>query len=134
MSLFNILYLSEYTSDNKLDTKLVILYDESDGNFYYYGKRQASHSRIAVNYSGKFHYSKVNDFVNFISILVDDFISRITTELHQIKIYIKEYSKLNVDYLLNKISDNTELAAYDKLYETADNMYNYLQMLIPHEV
>lgn len=134
MSLFNILYLSEYTSDNKLDTQLVILYDESDGNFYYYGKRQARYLTDVVNYSGKFHYSKVNDFVNFITILVDDFISRITTELHQIKISIKDYSKLNVDYLLNKISDKTELAAYDKLYETADNMYNYLQMLIPHEV
>jgi hypothetical protein len=133
MTLFNILYLSEHISDKKIDAQLVILYDESDGNFYYYGKRAGRSNKNDVNYSGKFHFTKVNDFVNFISILVDGFIPRITTELHQIKISIEEYDKLNVDYLLNKISSNTELAAYDKFYETADNMYNYLQTLITHE-
>jgi len=126
MPIFNIFYITEYvntTTTPKTDSQIIILYDESDGNYYYYGTRNREMQQKYIYFSGKFHYTKLNELVQFIDILMDGFVSHITTE----------YDILNFNVLKSKLSNSTELAAYDKMKESYDLMYNYLQTLVTHE-
>jgi hypothetical protein len=135
MPIFNVFFIKEYV-DSKTpgtDNQIIILYDESDGNYYYYGTRNRENEKKYIYFSGKFHYTKLNELVQFIDILMDSFLSRITTELHQIYISSTEYNKLNFNVLRSMLNSSTELAAYDKKKESYDNMYNYLQTLVTHE-
>ncbi len=137
MPIFNIFYITEYvntTTTPKTDSQIIILYDESDGNYYYYGTRNREMQQKYIYFSGKFHYTKLNELVQFIDILMDGFVSHITTEMHQIYIdSTTEYDILNFNVLKSKLSNSTELAAYDKMKESYDLMYNYLQTLVTHE-
>ena len=137
MVLFNIFYFKEHVqnkSDLDVDNQFIILYDENDENFYYYGTRNRENQKKYINYSGKYHYTRLNEFIQFIDILIDGFQQVITTELHQIDIQLYEYEYMNFQYLKKKLSSSTELSAYDTKFESHDNMYNYLQSLVTHEV
>jgi len=136
MQSFNIFYFKEHDSDNidEIDHQIFVLYDESDGYFYYYGTRDRDNQGKFNNYSGRFHYTRLNDLVQMIDILVDGFNSPLTTEIHQIELVDYEYNTLNFKNLKKKISVKTELAAYDSNIESYDNIYNYLQTLITHEI
>jgi hypothetical protein len=135
MPVFNVFYITEHiTIDNPgTDNQIIILYDENDGNFYYYGTRNRKNESKYIYFSGTYHYTKLSDLVQFIDILVDGFMSSITTELHQIFIDTAEYDLLNFNVLRAKLIKATELAAYDKKKESYDNMYNYLHTLVTHE-
>jgi hypothetical protein len=135
MPLFNIFFIKEHVNSNTQDTdaQIIILYDEFDGNYYYYGTRNRDNQNKYITFSGKFYYTKLNDLVRFIDILADGFISRLTTELHQIYIDSSEYNGLNFNVLKSKLNTSTELAAYDNMKESYDNMYNYLHTLVTHE-
>ena len=135
MPLFNVFFVKEYvdTKTPGTDNQIIILYDESDGNYYYYGTRNRESQNKYITFSGRFHYTKLNDLVQFIDILVDGFISRLTTELHQIYIDSTEYNGLNFNVLKSRLNTSTELAAYDMMKESYDNMYNYLHTLVTHE-
>ena len=146
MTNFNIFYFIEniVSNNNNIknkqnknetsDNKIIILYDEEDGNFYYYGTRNRENKTKYIQYSGKFHYSRLNELIQFMDILFDGFSSKITTELHEILLHEDEYDMMNFEYLKAKISNTTELAAYDVKSESYDNIYNYLQTLITHEI
>jgi len=144
MPLFNVFYFTEGVAnikerdeDNRPvlepDNQFIVLYDEQDGNFYYYGTRNRENQTSYIDYSGKFHYTRLSEFVQFIEILVDSFTSRITTELHQIQIDQDEYDILDFEYLKNELTSTTEMAAYDSKKESFNNMYNYLSSLVTHE-
>jgi len=135
MGLFNIFYITEHIIHGNpgTDNQFIILYDESDGNYYYYGTRNREKQHKYIHYSGTFHYTKLHEFVQFIDILVDGFRSHLTTELHQIYIESSDYDILNFNVLRSKLNDSTILAAYDKVVESYDNFCNYLQTLVTHE-
>jgi hypothetical protein len=135
MPLFNIFYITEYVggSFSETDNKIIILYDESDGNYYYYGTRNHKNQNKYIMFSGKYYYTKLNEFVQFLEFLMDGFISHLTIELHQIYIDTYQYDILNYNVLKSKLSTSTELSAYDKKKESYDNIYNYLHTLITHE-
>lgn len=133
MSLFNIFYITEHSIRSGTDNQIIILYDETDGNYYYYGTRNREMQQKYIQYSGKYHYTKLNDLVQFIDILVDGFKSHLTIELHQIFIHSYDYDILNFSFLKSKLSNSSELSAYDKKKETYDTVYNYLQTLVTHE-
>jgi hypothetical protein len=136
MTKFTIFYLQEHVELSVYgnDNQIIILYDETDGNFYYYGTRNRDIQNKYIYYSGKYHYTRLQELVQFIEFLFDCFISRITTELHEIKIQPAEYDDLNFIKLKKLLSDKTELYAYDNMEQTFDSMYTYLQTLITHEV
>jgi hypothetical protein len=140
MTNFNIFYFTEHSialnpkKGYEKDNRIIVLYDENDGNYYYYGTRNHENQTKYIQYSGKFYYTRIYEFVDFIDILFDKFSSKITTELHQINIKTCEYNNLNFDYLKEKISRKTELVAYDFQTESHNSIYNYLKTLITHEV
>jgi hypothetical protein len=142
MGRFNIIHFIEHIDDidDKLtDTNIILLYDEDEGYFYYYGTRNTDYrdSKIFqnyINYEGKFHYTRLYALVDFISFLVDNFRNRITTEFHQINIHNKHYDTIDYSYLKSKLSTSSELVAYYTQIESYDNIYTYLETLIPHEI
>jgi hypothetical protein len=140
MGRFNIIHFIEHINsfNNKLtDTQIIILYDEDDGYFYYYGTRNrddVSDSKNYINYEGKFHYTRLSALVDFISFLVDNFHNRITTEFNQIDISEMHYDMIDYSYLKSKLSSSCELVAYNTQIESYDNIYTYLETLIPHEI
>ena len=139
MGRFNIIHFIEHIDDNDdtlTDTNIIVLYDEDDGNFYYYGTRNTDYcdSKKYINYEGKFHYTRLSALVDFISFLVDNFRNRITTEFHQIDIHDKHYDMIDYEYLKYKLCTATELVAYNTQIESYDNVYTYLETLIPHEI
>lgn len=140
MGRFNIIHFIEHIDDNDdnlTDTQIIILHDEDDGNFYYYGSRNNEYQKSKIdyiNYEGKFYYTRLTQFVDFISFLLDNFHNRITTEFHHIEISDKHYDKIGYSYLKSKLSIETELAAYNTQIESYDNIYTYLETLITHEI
>lgn len=139
MGRFNIIHFIEHIDsfNNKLtDTQTIVLYDEDDGNFYYYGTRNTDNcdSKKYINYEGKFHYTRLSALVDYISFLVDNFHNRITTEFHQIDISDRYYDRVDYSYLKSKLSVATEVVAYNTQIESYDNVYTYLETLIPHEI
>jgi hypothetical protein len=135
MPLFNIFYIKEHVNYDipGTDNRFIILYDESDGNYYYYGTRNRETQQKYIQYSGKYHYTKLNDFVQFIDILVDGFLSYLTIEIHQIYIDSYQYDSLNFGILKSMLNTSTELSAYDKKKESYNTVYSYLQTLVTHE-
>jgi len=135
MPVFNIFYITEHVKHGNpgTDNKFIILYDEVDGNYYYYGTRNRENQEKYIQYSGTYHHTKLTEFVQFFDILVDGFFSRITTELHQISIHENEYDRLNFNVLKSKLNNSTLLAAYDEKKESYNSVYTYLQTLVTHE-
>lgn len=139
MGRFNIIHFIEHIDDKYdalTDTQIIVLYDEYDGNFYYYGTRNTDYcdSKNYINYEGKFHHTRLSALVDFISFLVDGFRNRITTEFHQINIHDKHHDMIDYEYLKHKLSRSSELVAYNTQIESYDNVHTYLETLIPHEI
>ena len=133
---FNVFRFKEHIENNsvKTDNQFIVIYDDINGFFYYYGTRNRPSQTKYILYSGKYHYTRLQEFVQFIDMLVDGFFSLITTEIHQIDISPHEYNMLDFNYLSSKMTESTILTAYDCKNESFDNMYTYLETLIAHEV
>lgn len=134
MGRFNIIQFIEHIDDNTNDTQIIILYDEDEGNFRYYGTRHDNFRKNVLQYEGKFHYTRLNAMVDFISFLVKNFHSRITTEFHQINIAESQYDMVDYSFLKTKLTTKSELAAYNTQIESYDNIHTYLETLISHEI
>ena len=135
MPVFNIFYIIEHVKNDipGTDNKFFILYDEDDGNYYYYGTRNRENQQKYIQYAGTYHHTKLNEFVQFIDILVDGFRSRLTIELHQIYIDENDYDRLNFNVFKKNLNNSTLLAAYDEKKESYNSVYTYLQTLVTHE-
>lgn len=137
MGIFNTVHFIEHTNnhdDSITDTHIIIIYDEEDENFYYYGTRNNKNRNKYINYKGKFHYTRLNSLVSFISCLVDNFNHSITTEFNQIYIPEKHYYKVDYSYLKYKLNVSNELVAFDTNCETYESIYSYLETLITHKM
>jgi hypothetical protein len=132
MTGFKVLLLKEhYAYDNKrLDCRIIILYDSSEESFFYYGSRNTNIDTKQYDlFSGSYHYSQTDGFLTFLSYYMNHFYEVITSELYYIDIYESEYSKLNFNVLMRKMSNRSLLAAYDEQIETKDSIGQYLEML-----
>lgn len=137
MGIFNTVHFIEHINnddDSITDTRIIIIYDEEDENFYYYGTRNNENRNKYINYNGKFHYTRLNSLVSFITCLVDNFKPTITTEFNQIYIPKKHYYKVDYPYIKSKLNVSSELVAFDTQYETFETIYSYLEMLITHKM
>jgi hypothetical protein len=140
MPCHNVLYLTEYDVINKYtdykpkhmsDSRLIIIYDESEDKYYCFGTRR----RLTDNHdkygSFKLAFSADNTptLTNWVSLLNNKFRSKYTVEQHQIVLESDEYDGLDFESVFKKISKYTELFAYDKIDYTAGDFMEQLDML-----
>ena len=131
MTGFKVLIIKEHIANDvkKLDNRICILYDSSEEAYYYYGTRNNMNESNYINYNGSYHYTEFDKFMTFLLYTMNNFSEVITTELHVVDIWEKEYSRLNYNNLLKKTSNRTVLAAYDETLETESSIGKYLGML-----
>jgi hypothetical protein len=130
------LFLKEHVSgeSSKIDTQIFIMYDPSVETYFYYGTRNYDNNSDYVTYQGEFHYSRFDSLVNMLEYIFDGFCEVVTHELHDIPIRDREYDSLNFNRLSKKISRKTELAAYDKKNIMKEDVANFLDILVSHEI
>jgi len=128
--------LKEHVSgeSSKIDTQIFIMYDPSVETYFYYGTRNYDNNSDYVTYQGEFHYSRFDSLVNMLEYIFDGFCEVVTHELHDIPIRDREYDSLNFNRLSKKISRKTELAAYDKKNIMKEDVANFLDILVSHEI
>lgn len=132
---YQVLYLKEHVDGEteKIDNSLFILYDKDDGIFYYYGLRNASKCLNAIPFSGTYHYTRLNTFVDYIFYIFGGLCEVITHELHIVDIKTCEYNILNFKRIQDKIGKNTEISAYDKMFVNKRKINTIISTLITHE-
>ena len=133
---FKVLYLKEHVENEpeKVDTKILILYDEQEETFYYYSTRQRRFGDKYIVYNGMYHYTRFNSFLNFLKVVLNQYIDFLTVELHDVVIYEHEYDTLDFYSLAAKMNRSTEIVAYDKILLNENKMMKYVDMLISHEI
>jgi len=132
MTTFKVLWLKEHVYNNKrqLDNCICIIYDTIEEKFFYYGTRNSEIQSVYIDYQNEFFYSEIDNFVDFLAFLMDNFNCKITTELHMVNIEENEYSDLDYNTLINKMNRKTILSAYDMITETKTSIKQYLSSVI----
>jgi hypothetical protein len=138
MPVFNVLYLIEHDEDNIkiIDNQTIILYDESesDNGFYCYGTRRYKNETDVsnpkfINYYMVYPAKRLWLLTNFLSLVNNKFLSKMTVEMHQIELSCDEYAGLDFDSLYEKMSRFTELCAYDRVQENKFSIRDKLKMI-----
>jgi hypothetical protein len=117
---YTALHLVEVEKNGLSDSKMIILFDESEQNYYLYGTRRQlkSVNNEKLNYEYVYDYSRLNSLVSLI-LLITNKLSKenndcdYTIEIHNIQIDNEEYPYLDYFYLINKFSKHNEMVAYD---------------------
>jgi len=117
---YTALHLVEVEKSGLSDSKMVILFDESEQNYYLYGTRRQlkSVNNERLHYEYVYDYSRLNSLVSLI-LLITNKLSKenndcdYTIEIHNIQIDTEEYPYLDYFYLINKFSKHNEMVAYD---------------------
>lgn len=135
---FKVLYIKEhdYAETKKIDSEIFILYDPLESAYFYYGSRRMDRRGKSVLYNGHYECNRVDALNTFLHYTLGKYNEVITYEMHNIKINESEYSTLNFDTLSTRVTlaNNTEIFAYDKTKLTKNDMFDLLDMLVPHEV
>ena len=131
MPYFKVLLIKEHVHKNvdKLDTKMCILFDETEDQYFYYGTRNDTNQSNYVNFNGSYHYTQFGEMMSFISYLMNNFYQVITTELHAVYIDSDEYDNLSYKKLVSKMRNSTLLSAYDKKKESKKSLKQYISFL-----
>jgi hypothetical protein len=117
-----------------IDSHIIVLYDPEEESFFYYGTRQRHVGDKYVTYSGAYHYTRGNALVNFLKQILNGFQEVITYEFHDVYIQQSEYRTLDFFKLREKISKQTEIAAYDKFKINSKNITEWLDLLLTHQI
>jgi hypothetical protein len=138
MPAFKVLYIKEFetnissSSSKETDHNIIILYDETEGNFYYYGTRarETDNKQKYIEYSGSYSYDAYDNFCDFLKYLLDCNSCLITNELYEIHINKNEYANLSFSKIKGKFFKGALLSAYD--LKPNNDMYldTLLRMLI----
>lgn len=137
MPAFKVLYIREFESSDadeslkKTDHNIFILYDENEGNFYYYGTRarKTDTKQKYIEYSGSYSYDAYDNFRDFLKYLLDNN-CLITNELYHIHINKNEYVNLSFSKIKNKLFKGALLSAYDLMPNNDNYLDTLLKMLI----
>jgi len=132
MQYFQILFLKEHIKGkvSKLDHRTFVLYDPNEETFYYYGSRNDDGYLKYVDYGGSYSYRQKESLLSMIQYNMGNFEEVITTELHFLNIEEYEYSSLNYTYIIDRLSNKTLMAAYDRQNENRDSIRAYLDILV----
>jgi hypothetical protein len=131
MPSFQVLHIIEHVSQDveRIDNRLLILYDVEEEGYYYYGTRNDSKQSSYNDYKGFYPSSKLNSFINFLQYILGNFEEVLTTELHIVNIYSDEYDNLNYNKISEKCNKRTLLSAYDMNMESKYTIDHYVSML-----
>ena len=132
MNTFIVLHIQEhvYADIKRIDNRLCILFDASENTFFYYGTRNNRRQTTYADFNGHYKHYHKDYLLNFMKFLLGRYEEVITTELHYLNIPESEYSELNYNNLLDKMSDRTILSAYDKKTECEESISEYINFLI----
>jgi len=120
LTTYTALHLVEVEKSGLSDSKMIILFDESEQNYYLYGTRRQlkSENNERLNYEYVYDYSRLNSLVSLI-LLITNKLSRenddcnYIIEIHNIQINAEEHPYLDYFYLINKFTKHNEMVAYD---------------------
>jgi len=129
MPKFSVLYLVENVSKDETDNRIFILYDSTDQHYYYYGTRNRATIDKYNEYSGKYHEDKLKTLVGFLRNTNDLFRNKMNNELHFVEINEEEYDELTFMKLYKKISNYTEIFAYENADETEETIEEKLEII-----
>jgi hypothetical protein len=123
---YTALHLIEICEDKKKDSEFIILFNESEQNYYVYGTRkQIQNSDYKLIYEYVYHYSRLNSLISFIRIATsklnklnnyeksNKYETKYVFEINNINICDCELSYLNFNYLLEKFNTHNEIVAYE---------------------
>ena len=144
----NVLYLTEYdlehektTGYNKQydakynsDSRLIIIFDESEDVYYCFGTRLRVNDNTKNNdkygsYQLAFPLDNTTSLTKWVSLLNNKFRSKYTIEQHQIVLEDNEYEGLDFNAVYNRLSKYTELFAYDKIDYTEGDFMEQLDIM-----
>jgi len=134
---YTALRLVEVEKSGDKDSEMIILFDETEQNYYIYGTRRPlkSDKKEILDYEFVYDYSRLNSIVSFIMMTTNKFYkaaaddSQYIIELHHIKICDCELEKLDYQYLLSKFSKHNEIVAYDNQALTKKQLKKLLKTL-----
>lgn len=111
-------YGKPYEPTYKTDSRLIIVFDESEDVYYCFGTRYRVNESSTTNskyqdYTFAFHIDNTAALTKWVSLLNNKFTSKYTYEMHQIKIEEDEYVGLDFDSVYRKLTKYNELFAYD---------------------
>jgi hypothetical protein len=136
MPKFNALYLIEHDPRdiNSTDNRLIILYDDYEEAFFYYGTRRREYSETPnginyINYNGLCKSWDTANLLELLKLLLGNLESFITSELHFIKIEDFEYDDLDFDGVRKKMDHFNCLYAYDKQKESTRSLKKKIDSL-----
>lgn len=120
---YTALRIVEIEEDGDKDSELIILYDETEENYYCYGTRRPMKlsNDENVSYEYVYDYSRLKSLVSLIMLLtnmtnmINNGNNIYNLEIHHISICECESENLDYNYLFSKFSKNNELIAYDGL-------------------
>jgi hypothetical protein len=133
MPRYNVLYLVEhdivkdntsgydkpYSTKYMTDSRLIILFDESEDVYYCFGTRRrekeyaGSNNHKYEDYTFAFPIDNTAALTKWVSLLNNKFTGRYTYEMHQIKLEEDEYVGLDFEAVYRKLTKYNELFAYD---------------------
>ena len=133
----NILYLIEHDniSDiNKTDSRIVIIYDESNETYYCYGTRRrekngGSKNHRYIDFQIAFPAYRIINLAQWLRLMNNNFCDRYTVEMHQIGLDEDNYDGLDFTQLKEYIKRYTEIFAYDKIEMTEESILEKLDIL-----
>jgi len=129
MPKFNALYLIEHDPRDiaNTDTRLIILYDDYEEAFFYYGTRRREQNETPngmnyIHFNGMCKSWDIERFLELLKLLFNNLGSFITSELHFIELEDSEYDDLDFDKIRYKINHFNCLYAYDKQIESSRSL------------
>jgi len=139
----NVLYLTEYNvvpekttgynkpyeSKYRSDSRLIIIYDETDEIYYCFGTRSRHINDNYQTFTLAFPADNTTALTKWVSLLNNKFASKYTVEQHQIVLEKEEYEGLDFDGMYNRLSKYTELFAYDIQTYTEGDFMEQLDLL-----
>jgi hypothetical protein len=139
---YTALHIVEFEEDCKTkDSKMIILFDESEQKYYLYGTRRplilhkCSCTKLVEefdDYKFVYDYSRLNSLVSFIQVVGNNLNEQNTIfsiELYHITVYDYELEDLSYKYLIEKLDSKNEIVAYDEQKLDKDTLKKIIKIL-----
>jgi len=134
---YTALHLVEVEKGGDKDSEMIILFNETEQNYYIYGTRRElkSEKNECLDYKFVYDYSRLQSLISFIEIVTnklydaaaDD--NKYIIEMHHIRICDCELDSLDYKYVHSKFSKHNEIFAYDDQCLTRKQLNKLLNIL-----
>ena len=134
---YTALRLVEVEKDGSKDSEMIILFNESEQNYYIYGTRRQlkSYENEHLDYEFVYDYTRLNSLVSFITMVTNKLYAeaaddnKYIIEMHYINICDFELESLDYKYLHSKFSKHNEIVAYDNQCLTKKQLKSLIKTL-----